>query len=179
MTTFPILLLAHLIADFPLQTNRIYILKTRGNKGLALHVAIHLLVAAMLMQRPWQHIPLLVVYGIIHFAVDWFKVHKSGVKQTPGFLLDQLAHFVTIAMLSLAQPNLIALLPLWLVWAGVILALAPALLMTLWVMANDLRPTLPHNRTVNWASHRLLPLSQKIGSVFVLSLLVMTLLTAV
>ena len=179
MTTFFILLLAHLIADFPLQTNRIYALKTQGNKGLALHVAIHVIVAALLIERPWQHIPLLFVYGAIHFAVDWYKVHKSGTRQTPGFLLDQLAHFVTIVALAFWQPYLTSLLPFWLVWLGILLTLVPALLMTLWVLANDLRSNLPNNPTVTWASCRLLPLSQKIGSVFVLSLLLMMLLVVV
>ncbi|MCA9876025.1 MAG: DUF3307 domain-containing protein [Anaerolineales bacterium] len=179
MTTFPILLLAHLIADFPLQTNRVYALKTQGNKGLLLHVAIHVLVAAVLLQRPLSHIPLLFAYGAIHFAVDWYKVNSPARKQTPGFLLDQAAHFFTILVLTAWQPALQSILPLWLVWVGVFLALIPALLTLLWVIASDLQGDRPDSPTLNWASHRLLPLSQKVGSVFVLSLLVATLLIAV
>jgi len=179
MTTFPILLLAHLIADFPLQTNRIYILKTQGNKGLALHVAIHILVAAVLLQRPWQYFPLLLVYGLIHFAVDWLKVRKSTSRQTVGFLLDQAAHLATILVLSYWQPHLHAVLPLWLLWLGIFIALLPAILTLLWVMANDLKGSCPENATLTWASHRLLPLSQKIGSGFVLGLLLVTLLMGV
>jgi hypothetical protein len=39
MTTFLALWLAHLLADFPLQTNRVFRLKIASNAGLALHVA--------------------------------------------------------------------------------------------------------------------------------------------
>lgn len=179
MTTFLILLLAHLIADFPLQTNRVYILKTQGNKGLLLHVGIHVLVAAVLLQRPWQHIPLLLAYGAIHYLVDWFKVNKSTMNQTPGFLLDQLAHFLTIVVLALWQPDLASVLPLWLVWLGALVAIVPAFLTFLWVMANDLHGDCPNNPTVTWACQRLLRLSQRIGSIIVMSLLLATLLIAV
>jgi len=179
MTTFPILLLAHLIADFPLQTNRIYVLKTQGNKGLLLHVGIHLLVAAVLLQRPLAHLPLLLLYGLVHFIVDWLKVNNSARRQTPGFLLDQAAHVATVLVLAVWQPALTSILPQWLVWLGVWLALIPACLTLLWVVANDLRGDWPHNSTLRWASRRLLPLSQKIGSVFVLSLLAMWLLVSV
>lgn len=179
MTTFPILLLAHLIADFPLQTNRIYALKTQGNKGLALHVAIHLAVAAMLLDQPWQHLPLLLAYGAIHFTVDWFKLNQTAVRQTPGFVLDQLAHLLTIILLTAWQPALTSLLPGWLIWAGIVVILLPAFLTLMWVLANDLRGDWPDNATVGWASRRLLKVSQQIGSVFLASLLVMALLTAV
>ena len=179
MTTFPILLLAHLIADFPLQTNRIYILKTQGNKGLLLHVLIHMLTAAVLVQRPWQYIPLFMVLGAIHFVVDWLKLNKPAVKQTPGFLLDQLAHVLTILLLTIWQPHLASILPLWVISLGIVWALIPALLTLLWVLATDLQIASPDNPTLTWANHWLLPISQKVGSLCVVSLVVIWVLVIV
>ncbi len=177
MSTFFILLLTHLIADFPLQTNRIYTLKTTsGHKGLALHVAIHLLVALILVQNPWQHVPLLLAYGAIHYLVDWLKVRQSTTTQTPGFLLDQAAHLLTVGVLAAVRPALLTWLPGWLVVISVGLALLPAMMTFLWVWATDLHSEQPNNATITWASHHLLPLSQRVGSVFVLGLTVLSLL---
>src|SRR5690606_27510716 len=74
MTTFLALWLAHLLADFPLQTNRVFRLKIASNAGLALHVAIHLLMTVLLVQQPARHLSLLLVLGVVHFLIDWTKL---------------------------------------------------------------------------------------------------------
>jgi hypothetical protein len=176
MTTFIALYLAHLIADFPLQTNRIYRLKTESNQGILLHVSIHLLVATILIENALVYWPMLLVLGIAHFFIDWIKIRYPGRRQTPGFLLDQFAHVLTIACLALWRPNLPAVLPVWLMSWGIVLILLPATLVFLWVWATDLRIDLPENRTIKWACRSLLPIAQRIGSVFVATLAVITVL---
>lgn len=176
MTTFIALCLAHLVADFPLQTNRIYRLKTESNQGILLHVAIHLLVATVLIENSLAYWPLLLVLGTVHFLIDWAKIHYPGRRQTPGFLLDQFAHVLTIAFIALWQPDLPTVLPVWLMSWGIVLILLPATLVFLWVWATDLRIDLPENRAVKWACRSLLPIAQRIGSVFVVTLTFITLL---
>lgn len=111
MATFLALLLAHLLADFPLQTNRIFRLKIAGNLGLALHVLIHIVMAAVLIQQPGQHLDLLLILGLAHFVTDWIKVRFSSNPQWPGFVLDQLAHVAAILLLSIVWPGVTAVLP--------------------------------------------------------------------
>jgi hypothetical protein len=180
MNTFVILLLAHLIADFPLQTNRIFSLKTtQPHKGLFLHVAVHLLVAAILLQNPLRYAPLLLAYVAIHYVVDWLKLRQKATPQVPGFLLDQAAHLLTIVLLAAWQPDLTTYLPDWLAVLGVMLAFVPAILTFLWVWATDLQAQQPNNATADWASHHLLPLSQRLGSILVLSLTCLSLIAIV
>lgn len=175
MTTFAALYLAHLIADFPLQTNRIYQLKNESNQGILLHVAIHLLVASILIEDAPAHWPVFLVLGITHFLIDWAKLRDPFRRQTPGFILDQFAHFLTIVLIAAWQPDLATVLPVWFTWLGILLILLPATLVFLWVWATDLRRELPENRAVKWACRSLLPISQGIGSLFVVLLFLPTL----
>ena len=170
MTTFLALLLAHLLADFPLQTNRIFRLKVASNLGLALHVLIHLLMAALLLRQPGQHLDLLLMLGAAHFVTDWIKVRFPGNPQWPGFVLDQVAHLGTIILLSIWQPTVTAVLPLWLMLPLILMVLLPALLMLLWVWANDAQQQsrFQQSQSVNWASNRLLTISRRTGWIAVL-----------
>ncbi len=169
MTTFLALLLAHLLADFPLQTNRIFRLKLKGNAGLVLHVVIHIIMAAMLLQQPGQYLDLLLVLGLAHFMTDWIKVRFPGNPQWPGFVLDQLAHLLAIALLAWWWPEVTAVLPLWIMLPLILLVLLPAVLMLLWVWANDVQQQtgFQESASIHWASSRLLTISQRTGWVAV------------
>lgn len=169
MTTFLALLLAHLLADFPLQTNRIFRLKIAGNLGLGLHVLIHIIVAAVLLRQPGRYLNLLFVLGLAHYVTDWIKVRFPGDPQWPGFLLDQLAHLAAITLLSLWWPNVTAVLPLWIMLPLLVLVLLPALFMLLWVWANDMQQQTRFQKSasIHWASDRLLTVSQRTGWVAV------------
>lgn len=170
MSTFFILLLAHLLADFPLQTNRIFRLKVTSTAGLALHVLIHMMMVAMLLQAPAQHLNLLLALGVAHFLTDWIKVRFPVEPQWPGFLLDQLAHLAAIVALAWRWPGVTAVLPLWLMLPLILFVLLPALLMLLWVWANDAQQQnrFQNSRSVHWASSRLLTISQRTGWIAVL-----------
>ncbi|MBV7338501.1 DUF3307 domain-containing protein [Chloroflexi bacterium TSY] len=71
---FATLLLAHLLADFPLQTNAVARLKMKGGWGLAPHILIHVAVLALLLQDPIRQGTLLLVLGCTHWLIDWIKV---------------------------------------------------------------------------------------------------------
>ena len=74
MHLFAILLLGHLIADFPLQMDWIFQLKHRHWAGILLHSVIHSVLTAILIEAPLTHWPMLVSLGLIHFAIDWLKL---------------------------------------------------------------------------------------------------------
>lgn len=167
MQTFIVLLLAHLLGDFPLQTNRVFRMKLASKRGLAVHVAIHIVVLIFLLQSPWQYLPLLIVLAAAHFFTDWLKVRlqKTGKPLTPGFLLDQVAHLTTIGVIASLSPDVMSILPTWMLLTAVFLAVLPALFMVLYIWANDVRQkqgeaaSLP----VRWASQRLILISQYSG----------------
>ncbi|MCA9900573.1 MAG: DUF3307 domain-containing protein [Ardenticatenaceae bacterium] len=173
MTTFFTLLLAHLLADFPLQTNRIFRLKVTSKAGLALHVLIHVGMAGVLLRTPAHCLDLLLALGVAHFFTDWIKVRFPVEPQWPGFLLDQLAHLGAIASLAWWRPEATAVLPLWLMLPLILFVLLPAALMLLWVWANDAQHQnrFQNSRSVHWASNRLLTISQRTGWVAVLVVL--------
>lgn len=167
MHTFAFLLLAHLIADFPLQTNRIFRLKLAGNRGILLHVLIHLVVTALLMRQPWQHWLLLGMLGVAHFATDWLKLRLQDPKgpQLVGFVFDQLAHVAVLGLLAAWRPEATAVLPTYLLLPAIYLAAIPAVMTMLWVWASDvcrIRGQFTCN-SVTWACRRLLGLSQQMG----------------
>ncbi|MCL4266002.1 MAG: DUF3307 domain-containing protein [Anaerolineae bacterium] len=181
MTIFLTLLLAHLLGDFPLQTNRIFRMKVQGPKGLALHAAIHVLVTALLIQNFWQVWPTLFILGILHYLTDWAKLRYANDPLTPGFILDQAIHVLTLALLTMLTPQIIPVLPLWFLIPAAGLALIPALLTFAYVWASDQcranmsRPILS-TATIQWACTQLLPLSQKTGWVIVAMLVAVGLL---
>lgn len=171
MTLFTTLLFAHLLGDFPLQTNRIFRLKLQGHKGLALHAGIHVLVTAVLIQRFWQYWPFLLSLGIIHYITDWVKIKYSSTMLTPGFILDQFAHIATLFIIALFAPAMTGVLPLWFLIPAIILASIPAFLTLIYIWATD-RCALEAqpNDQIKWASTKLLPVSQITGWAIMITL---------
>ena len=89
MSLFTTLLLAHLLGDFPLQTDRIFALKLKGGIYLLPHVLVHVVITAILLRDLGEVWPLLLALGIFHFAIDWFKVTTTLVSPDIDFLIDQ------------------------------------------------------------------------------------------
>jgi hypothetical protein len=164
MTLFATLLLAHLLGDFPLQTNRIFRLKIQGPLGLALHAGIHVLVTAVLIQQFWQYWPILISLGIIHYLIDWIKVKHTSKLQTPGFVLDQISHVTVLIIIALIAPDMVGVLPLWFLIPAIVLASIPAFLTLIYIWATDRCATEQQpNNQLKWASTKLLPLTQITG----------------
>jgi hypothetical protein len=97
------LIFAHLIADYPLQTNEL--VKAKGSWwGLTLHGTVHLLVMLLLAGRAmlttW---PYLVLLAFIHLGIDLSKNQFSRAKPdwvVSGYLLDQLAHLLSVVFIA-------------------------------------------------------------------------------
>lgn len=98
------LLIAHILADFFLQSDAMIQGKkaTDGSqwKYLALHSLIHA-AAAYLIVGQWKlwYIPL--VIGLSHFAIDTVKC-LSKKDSTAVFVIDQIAHITVILLLPMA-----------------------------------------------------------------------------
>jgi len=171
METFLILLLAHLLGDFPLQTNRIFRMKLAGILGLIIHVAIHLIAAILLIPSAEQYWMVLLVLGVSHFITDWSKVRLQHPNRSflPGFLIDQGVHIVVIILLSIWQPNIPSILPQQLLIILLLFATLPAILMTVWVWANDtyVIKKRVESKKAKWLHKHTLLLSQRVGWIVV------------
>ncbi|MFZ0544838.1 MAG: DUF3307 domain-containing protein [Candidatus Promineifilaceae bacterium] len=158
------LLLAHLIADFPLQTNWIFALKLKSNKGIAFHVLIHLVVTALLIQEPLTQAKLFIILGTTHFLIDWLKLRFPTERQVPGFLLDQVLHLTAIGFLAAVSPTVQPVLPTGAVTLAMLYAFIPPIIMFLWLLTIDEGRLKEHtSRLINWGQRNLLVLSQGAG----------------
>ena len=173
MTTITILLLAHLVADFPLQLNKIVQMKNKGNIGLGIHVAVHVFVLILLIKNPFQYWPALLILAVAHFITDWAKVRQKAKFQTPGFLIDQFIHILTLFILAQFMPNITGRFPEWFFPLAIILALIPAFLTLIWVIANDIsrKSTFPESPNLLWARHHLHPISRNMSFVVMVLLI--------
>ena len=138
MQLFATLLLGHLIADFPLQTDWVVQFKKRHITGLALHAGIHMGVTALLILDPLRHWPILAILGLAHFATDWLKLRVTVRPQAPGFLIDQAAHLGVIVLIARWASELAVVLPSWVLYPAALVGMAPAIAMFLLILANDL-----------------------------------------
>lgn len=164
MNIFFTLVLAHLIADFPLQTNRIFAMKLQSSKGIALHVMIHLLVTALLIKAPLSHLPLFIILGISHFLIDWLKLRYPTNRQAAGFLLDQALHLIILIFLATISTTLQPVLPYWLLIVAMMYAFIPPIIMFLWLLAIDVGKAMKKKvRYICWGQRRLLKISQVAG----------------
>lgn len=127
------LLLAHLIADFPLQTDLIFRLKTKNWMGVALHAGVHVVVTALLLPSSLYTWPLLALLGVLHFLCDWTKLRCPSNSQASIFLLDQAVHVAVLLLLAGGFVGIQPLLPLWLVCIMLGWAVIPAVAMFHWV----------------------------------------------
>ena len=104
---FLLLVIAHLLGDFPFQTNWIYRQKFHSLPGGLWHAAI-LILCYLVVLSPYltnqKIIPAIVCLAIVHYSQDFFKVklvdkHKM-VRKIHGFWLDQAAHLILIIGVS-------------------------------------------------------------------------------
>ncbi|NPA91268.1 MAG: DUF3307 domain-containing protein [Chloroflexi bacterium] len=122
------LIIAHLLADFPLQTDYIYTLKVRGNWGIIPHVLVHVVVTAFLLATPLHYWPLLLGIFVSHYLIDWLKLHLPCPNPVRAFLLDQAMHLVTLTGFALWMPSVQVIIPPHILLLLFPYALIPALL---------------------------------------------------
>ena len=95
------LLLAHIIADFFLQTKWMVEGKENGGKRsmrmLTLHSIIHSLMAYLIV-GDWSLWYIAIVIFLTHFIIDWCKIQFRG-NSVSAFLIDQLSHVAVILVL--------------------------------------------------------------------------------
>ncbi len=106
MSLFYRLLLAHVIADFPLQTKQIFNVKMNTEWGVMLHTFI-VLIFSILFTFPYLEnlkvIAVLLIIFISHTIIDKLKLKYSKRTSTPSlkiFLIDQVLHISIIAILT-------------------------------------------------------------------------------
>jgi len=100
MFLFLHMVLAHFIADYPLQTDRIYAFKIRSLKGQFLHAGIHSVIFFLFL-LPYFGQPFVWLYLLIvpfsHLFIDIVKVSlidKSKLNQLVTYTMDQVFHIV-------------------------------------------------------------------------------------
>lgn len=158
------LFLAHLIADFPLQTNYLYERKRASAVGLFLHAGIHALTAFLLTGLRWDlwYVWLFLLFS--HALTDWAKLNYKAPKQWLGFLLDQLIHLAVMVVIALWQPTLTTPLPSWVLLLAFVLAWIPAVLMFTWVLSGDvLRDSASPPQWAVWTQKNMLRYSRISG----------------
>jgi len=130
---FLTLLLAHAIADYPLQTTRVYQFKVRSFVGIILHVLIFFFTALALVILTGFSLnkgllAFLLLLFILHVAEDKFKICCLGKSNFFWYVMDQLIHIACIALLYFLPLNLVLnssavihiLQPLYLASIGII-----------------------------------------------------------
>ncbi|MCF7845702.1 MAG: DUF3307 domain-containing protein [Candidatus Peribacteraceae bacterium] len=104
LTLFLLFSFAHLLGDYPFQTNWVYRQKIKSPLGTLLHVAI--LVACFVVVLAPLLVNRVVVLAVgtillIHFVQDVLKIEFTGKRKlVPSFIalaLDQLLHFAVLA----------------------------------------------------------------------------------
>ncbi len=169
---FATLLIGHLIADFPLQTNRVYAWKKSGWPGLALHALIHVGVTAVLLIHPWQYAGPLLVLGVLHMLTDWVKLHLKCRWETVGFLVDQVVHVGVIYLLSGFVSAEDVIFPPPVLFAILAYTTLPALLTFTNVLRGDLRRMTTRQRVWVSSEDGMLRLAQMLGWPLIVILLV-------
>ena len=106
MHLFYRLLLAHVVADFPLQTNQIFKIKTNTEWGVLVHTLI-VLIFSILFVFPYLEDPKVIIMlwliFLSHTMIDKLKMEYSKKVKKESIkilLLDQALHIVIIAVLT-------------------------------------------------------------------------------
>lgn len=173
MSIFLTLLLGHLLADFPLQTNWLARMKKESRWGVTIHVCVYVAVTALLMESPSQHIFLLVALGATHWLIDTVKMSSKHASNLRGFVLDQAAHVGSLLLATTIVTYTPVALPIglltesWLYWAD-LAALVLSIMVMAWVWACSTETdTLVPAWLLRWTQQRMLEMSQRAGFILV------------
>ncbi len=171
MHLFATLLLAHLFADFPLQTNGLAKLKKERLAGVFIHVLIYVAITAMVLREPLHYWHLIVGLGTVHFIIDALKAQSTPRLETFYFVLDQSLHLLSIAIATYVALRWWANPPQSSLSADIVfLALGCALILAgmvfCWVWVNSLgEEQVKQHFLLLWIKQQMLVLEQRIGFV--------------
>lgn len=106
LVLIPQLLLAHMLADYLLQTNWLISRKGKRWDGLALHGAV-VFSMSMLTLAPYARVVLLPIalLSLVHTAQDWLKIYSGPRLKIHPFIpyaADQISHYTQIVIVQLA-----------------------------------------------------------------------------
>lgn len=166
---FATLLLAHLLADFPLQTNTIAALKSKSVHGLLMHVGVYMAATWALLGFGLSICPLIMLLGSAHFTVDWLKVRAKSRKPLRSFVFDQFAHLTCmVAATGLVAPWYFSrhhfVLPSQLLYPSLLIALGLAAMVMCWIWASSLEDEMLRRHShLRWCRERLLDIEQRAG----------------
>jgi len=97
------LLLAHFLADYPLQSTWMVANKDHL-RVLVLHVSIHFLVMLLVVVPAWRELwPYLLLLAVIHFGIDFGKITLSKYRPrwvAMPYLIDQLLHYISLGLVA-------------------------------------------------------------------------------
>jgi len=152
MVIFWRLVLAHFIADFTLQTNRIANWKRSSRWGMAVHIMTHPIVSVILtwpyLSWPWVQTRLFHLNGWVCIAFitffhwledEWrvWSIQETGSPDSTGFFLwDQVVHITMILAFSPTIPA--AHTEIWVVPALCAVLLANFVSVLIFFLENDL-----------------------------------------
>jgi hypothetical protein len=167
------LLLAHLFADFPLQTNGLAKLKKKSLTGVFLHVLVYVFITAWAIQEPLTYWPLIVGLGVAHFVIDALKIRLPKTVETFYFVIDQCLHFLSIAVATVIALHVWptppqSVLPNSMATVALGCALVLAVMVFCWVWVNNLNEEeVQRNGLLRWIKEQMLALEQRIGLILV------------
>jgi hypothetical protein len=165
------LLLAHLLADYPLQTDGMVVAK-KHLPGLAIHIGIHWVVMTLLfLLLIWIAWPYILLVAIFHFIIDAFK-NFLGERRPQfvigSYILDQTLHMSSLLLVSswMAQTTEI---PVWPVLSSWVVYVIGLLLATyIWFVSERILVVRSDNRRMSVNS----TMWPRMGTRFLLYLLV-------
>lgn len=103
------LILAHLLADFPLQTQTFFELKKRSIWGVMLHSGMCVLLVIILVPSLFLAPLALLLFFASHTLFDWLKIKITNKFPSKDnilfFLLDQVFHIFIILIVAKAWPQ--------------------------------------------------------------------------
>lgn len=167
------LLLAHLFADFPLQTNGLAKLKRESLTGVFLHVLVYVTITALFLAHPLRYWALIGGLGGVHFLIDALKTRYKQTFEPYYFVFDQCLHLLSMAVATYLalryyhQPPT-SIVPFGVVTIALVCALLLALMVFCWVWVNSLaEERIQSHFLLTWAKHQMLELEQRIGLVLI------------
>lgn len=166
MDRYITLIIAHILADFPLQAGMIYAWKTQSKFGLAIHSSIHLFVVYILFEPPRTWWPALILLLVMHYFIDWAKLRFPIRPQLLGFILDQFWHVLSLIPIAYLFKDMTPKIPQQFLAIDFLLAMSAPILLMFWTYALDQNHLKPGDRffgSVDWSRKNMLRWSQVAG----------------